>query len=132
MSSVIIYRQPDSGNRQQQHNKNNGGQGSGLQIIGWIILTGIALYIACFLLAAAYSAIFILAAGSLSALYGMVTGGTTAVSVENILLEGACGAAAGFLVGAIRRIFKLRRRLGESFVSAVISRRLFSLDHLFV
>jgi hypothetical protein len=130
--SSVIYRPSDSSNHPQQHNRNTGNQDSGSKVLVWIILTGLALYIGYFLLAAAYSAIFIVAASSLATLFGIITGGATVVSLENIVIEGACGAVVGFLVGTVRRIFKIRRRLGESFVSAVIGRRLLSIDNMFI
>jgi hypothetical protein len=129
----IVYRQPDSGRyRQSDNNRHSGDQGPGATILVWAIIAGLALYIGYFLLAAAYSAIFILTAGSLSALFKAVTHADGAVALDYLAAEGVCGAVIGTLVGTLRRFFGIRRRLGESFISALISRRLFALDSMFI
>ena len=129
----VIYRQPDAGRHQQPNNKKHADdQGRGAVILVWVIIAGLAVYIGYFLLAAAYSAVFILTAGSLSALFAAITNGNDLISPDYILVEGACGAVVGALVGTGRRFFGTRRRLGESFASALISRRLFALDSMFI
>ncbi len=100
--------------------------------IGGLFLVGASLVVFFIAISVLYITVFTLTTVSIPAMYAGLFFGEGAGFLANLLLASISGLMAGLCIGLIRRWFKVKNRISESFMSSVINHKLFSIDKMFI